>query len=52
LRNSPVYKELLQAYQLRDSVDDHYNAQKLFAEILGAVQELQSKLNSLKLHLQ
>lgn len=47
LASSPLFKEVVQMYHLRDSVDEHYDSNKLKADMelaLGALQRIQNHL--------
>ena len=51
---SPVFKEFIEAYKLRDSVDDNYDHERLKKEMLMMRTELAgqlSKLDNLLTHL-
>ena len=51
---SPVFKEFIEAYKLKDSIDENYNHERLKREMLSMRQELAgqlSKLDNLLTHL-
>lgn len=45
LRANPVFKELVEAHALKDSADDHYNADSLRSEMIAMIDTLLKKYN-------
>lgn len=48
LKNSSGFKELVQMYHLRDSVDESYNREKLLSDMSSLMTELGNKMNMFK----
>lgn len=48
LMSHPLYKEVVSMYGLRDSVDEHYNRERLLSDISNALQALSSIERGLK----
>jgi len=45
LRKNPIFQELVDMHQLKDSSDEHYNPQGLRAEMIAAIDAIMKKYN-------